>query len=58
MRAKEFIMKDAYSFDATDEAAQPAIARCTTLHKNLSALRIENVGSRSRYGSHGGQVFA
>ena len=27
MRAKEFIMKDAYSFDATDEAAQASYRR-------------------------------
>ena len=30
MRAKEFIMKDAYSFDMSDEARRPPTKKCMT----------------------------
>ena len=43
MRAKEFIMKDAYSFDATDEAAQASYQQdVRRLHAHLPALRPED----------------
>src|SRR5690349_1870081 len=35
MRAKEFIMKDAYSFDATDEAAQESYRRMYEAYGNI-----------------------
>lgn len=35
MRAKEFIMKDAYSFDATDEAAQESYFRMYEAYKRI-----------------------
>ncbi len=37
MRAKEFIMKDAYSFDATDEAAQVSYQKMYEAYKRIFA---------------------
>ena len=37
MRAKEFVMKDAYSFDATDEAAQASYQKMFEAYKRIFA---------------------
>jgi prolyl-tRNA synthetase len=47
MRAKEFIMKDAYSFDATDEAAQAELQKMYDAYvAHLRAAGLQAIPSR------------
>ncbi len=59
MRAKEFIMKDAYSFDATDEAGAGELPQdVRRLRAHFPAVRPEDHRRRGRYRRYGRQVLA
>ena len=59
MRAKEFIMKDAYSFDVTDEAAQVSYQKMYDAYARIfQRCGLKAVAGRSRHRRDGRQVFA
>ena len=59
MRAQEFIMKDAYSFDVSGRGARrPAIKKCTTPTRAFLSVRTEGISGRGRHRRHRRQIFA
>ncbi len=59
MRAKEFIMKDAYSFDATDEAAQASYHKMYDAYARIfQRCGLKTIAGRGRHRRHGRQVLA
>ena len=59
MRAKEFIMKDAYSFDATDEGAQASYQKMYDAYTRIfQRCGLKTIAGGSGHRRHGRQVFA
>ena len=59
MRAKEFIMKDAYSFDTTRRRRDGQLPEnVRRLHAHLCAVRAEGVSGRGRHRRHRRQLLA
>ena len=59
MRAKEFIMKDAYSFDATDEAAQASYRKMYDAYTRIfQRCGLKTIAGRGRHRRDGRQVLA
>jgi len=60
MRAKEFIMKDAYSFDATDEAAQLSYQKMSDAYTRIfqrCGLKVKAVGVKSNRSGIGARIY-
>ena len=58
MRAKEFIMKDAYSFDVSDEAAQVSYQKMYDAYTRIfHRCGLASVSRRSRHRRDGRQIF-
>ena len=59
MRAKEFIMKDAYSFDATDERRDGSYQKMYDAYTRIfQRCGLKTIAGRSRHRRHGRQFFA
>ena len=59
MRAREFIMKDAYSFDVSDEAAQNSYQKMYDAYARIfAAMRIEGVCGGGGHRRHRREIFA